>query len=94
VTLWIAAGANPKEVAIRAGHSSVSFSLDRYRHLFPGSEQTLNDAIDALAEHPVRRHTDPRSPSGREFREKPKFHRAGGAHAGRFRFEHPRSLTL
>jgi integrase len=32
VALWIAAGANPKEVAARAGHTSVSFTLDRYGH--------------------------------------------------------------
>jgi integrase len=30
VALWIAAGANSKEVAARAGHTSVSFTLDRY----------------------------------------------------------------
>ena len=35
VALWIAAGANPKEVAARAGHTSVSFTLDRYGHLYP-----------------------------------------------------------
>jgi len=28
----------------------VSFTLDRYGHLLPGSEQRLNDALDALAE--------------------------------------------
>ncbi len=50
VALWMAAGANPKEVAARAGHTSVSFTLDRYGHLLPGSEQRLNDALDALAE--------------------------------------------
>ncbi len=33
-----------------AGHPSVSFTLDRYGHLLPGSEQRLNDALDALAE--------------------------------------------
>jgi hypothetical protein len=33
VALWIAAGANPKEVSVRAGHTSVSFTLDRYGHL-------------------------------------------------------------
>jgi len=49
VALWIAAGAHPKEVAVRAGHSSVSFTLDRYGHLFPGSESVLNDSLDALA---------------------------------------------
>jgi hypothetical protein len=46
----MAAGTNPKEVAARAGHTSVSFPLDRYGHLLPGSEQRLNDALDALAE--------------------------------------------
>jgi integrase len=35
VALWIAAGANPKEVAARAGHTLVSFTLDRYGHLIP-----------------------------------------------------------
>jgi len=50
VALWMAAGANPKEVAARTGHTSVSFTLDRYGHLLPGSEQRLNDALDALAE--------------------------------------------
>jgi integrase len=29
VALWIAAGANPKEVSARAGHPSVSFTLLR-----------------------------------------------------------------
>ena len=33
VALWIAAGANPKEVSVRAGHTSVAFTLDRYGHL-------------------------------------------------------------
>ena len=34
VALWIAAGAGPKEVATRAGYTSVSFTLDRYGHLW------------------------------------------------------------
>ena len=46
VALWIAAGANPKEVAARAGHTSVSFTLDRYGHLYP--ESALRDRLDAL----------------------------------------------
>ena len=33
VALWIAAGANPKEVAARAEHASVNFTLDRHGHL-------------------------------------------------------------
>jgi integrase len=50
VALWLAAGANPKEVASRAGHASVSFTLDRYGHLLPGSEERLNEALDVLAD--------------------------------------------
>jgi integrase len=48
VALWIAAGASPKEVAVRAGHSSVSFTLDRYGHLYPESDASLRDRLDAL----------------------------------------------
>ena len=50
VTLWIAAGASPVEIAARAGHTSVSVVLDRYGHLLPSSESTVNAALDALAE--------------------------------------------
>jgi integrase len=49
VALWIAAGASPKEIAARAGHSSVVTVLDRYGHLFPGSDDKVNDALDAMA---------------------------------------------
>jgi len=48
VALWIAAGANPKEVSVRAGHTSVSFTLDRYGHLYPESDATLRDRLEAL----------------------------------------------
>ena len=40
----------PKEVAARAGHTSVIFTLGRCGHQLPGSEQRLNDTLDALAE--------------------------------------------
>ena len=46
--MWIAAGANPKEVAARAGHTSVSFTLDRYGHLYPESDAILRDRLDAI----------------------------------------------
>ena len=49
VALWIAAGAGPKEVAARAGHTSVSFTLDRYGHLFEGHDETLLERLDAMA---------------------------------------------
>jgi integrase len=48
VALWIAAGANPKEVAVRAGHTSVAFTLDRYGHLFEGHDAELRDRLDAM----------------------------------------------
>jgi hypothetical protein len=37
----------PAEVA-RAGHSSVSFTLDRYGHLYPEADTALRDRLDAL----------------------------------------------
>jgi hypothetical protein len=46
--LWIAKGANPKEVAARAGHASVSFTLDRYGHLYPEADDALRARLDAL----------------------------------------------
>jgi integrase len=48
VALWIAAGANPKEVSVRAGHTSVRFTLDRYGHLFPGHDAELRDRLDVM----------------------------------------------
>lgn len=35
VSLWIADGANPKQVSTMAGHSSVSVVVDRYGHHYP-----------------------------------------------------------
>jgi hypothetical protein len=51
VALWIAAGANLKEVSVRAGHTSVAFTLDRYGHLFPGHDDELRDRLDAMHPH-------------------------------------------
>jgi hypothetical protein len=48
VALWIAAGAGPKEVATRAGHTSVSFTLDRNGHLYPEADTAVRDRLDAL----------------------------------------------
>jgi len=48
VALWIAADANPKEVAVRAGHTSVSFTLDRYGHLFPDHDDGLRARLDEM----------------------------------------------
>lgn len=49
VSLWIAAGADAKQVAERAGHTSVAVVLDRYGHLYPDSSVRLNEALDAMA---------------------------------------------
>jgi integrase len=48
VALWITAGANPKEVAARAGDASVSFTLDRYGHLYPEADLSLRERLDAI----------------------------------------------
>jgi len=58
VALWIAAGASPKEIAARAGHTSVSVVLDRYGHRLPGHEDRVNDALDELAESAARQTRD------------------------------------
>ena len=50
VALWIAAGAGPKDVAARAGHTSVSFTLDRYGHLYPEADRALRDRLDRFHE--------------------------------------------
>jgi integrase len=47
VAFWIADGANPKQIAVRAGHSSVSFTLDRYGHLFDDADDDLLAALEA-----------------------------------------------
>jgi hypothetical protein len=41
-------GANPKEVSVRAGHTSVAFTLDRYGHLFEGHDDELRERLDAM----------------------------------------------
>jgi integrase len=52
VSLWVAAGASPKQIAAWAGHTSVSVVLDRYGHLFPGHEDAVLDRLDAFAATP------------------------------------------
>lgn len=49
ISLWIAAGANPKQVAVRAGHSSVSVVFDRYGHLYEDQDAPLLAALEAGA---------------------------------------------
>jgi hypothetical protein len=69
VALWIAAGANPKEVASRAGHASVSFTLDRYGHLYPEADSALRDRLDALhgGTQAAAGNSRPAAPTGRAW---------------------------
>jgi integrase len=46
-SLMIAAGVNAKTLSTFMGHSSVTFTLDRYGHLFPGSEKEAAGLLDA-----------------------------------------------
>ena len=68
VALWIAAGASPKEIAARAGHTSVVTVLDRYGHLLPGSEDRVNDALDVIADAAIPTPTAPVVPLARDRR--------------------------
>ena len=45
---WIAAGASPKEVARRAGHTSVKTVLDVYGHLYDEADAALRERLEAM----------------------------------------------
>lgn len=47
VALMIAQGAQPKSIQVRCGHSSITTTLDRYGHLFPGHDDDVMDGLDA-----------------------------------------------
>ncbi len=49
-SLMIAAGINAKALATFMGHTSVTITLDRYGHLFPGSESEAAQLLDAYLE--------------------------------------------
>jgi integrase len=46
VALWISAGANVKDVSIRAGHTSAAFTLDRYGHRYDSADEALARRLD------------------------------------------------
>ena len=52
VSLWIAVGASPNQIAAWAGHTSVAVVLDRYGHLFPGHEAQVLDRLHQLGATP------------------------------------------
>jgi len=47
VALAIAAGAHPKAIQSRMGHSSINVTLDRHGHLFPELDESIATAFDA-----------------------------------------------
>lgn len=47
VSMWIAGGANAKQVMRWAGHSSIKVTYDTYGHLFPGDEEKISEQMDA-----------------------------------------------
>ncbi|WP_169542086.1 tyrosine-type recombinase/integrase [Solirubrobacter soli] len=59
-SLMIAAGVNAKALQVFMGHASVSITLDRYGHLFPGSEQAAGVLLDQYLE---RMQGNPASPA-------------------------------
>ena len=48
--LMIAAGVNPKALSTFLGHASITVTLDRYGHLFPGSGDEAAELADAYLE--------------------------------------------
>ena len=58
VAIMIDAGANPKEVSVWAGHSSVAFTLDRYGHLYDDHGEDVVDRIDAMLSMPRAKNAD------------------------------------
>jgi integrase len=47
---FIAAGVNAKTLSTFLGHASITVTLDRYGHLFPGSEVEAAGLLDAYLE--------------------------------------------
>jgi integrase len=48
ISWWIAAGADVKQIAVWAGHSSVATVLDRYGHLLPDRDDGVMEALEAI----------------------------------------------
>ena len=46
---------NSKALSTYMGHSSITITLDRYGHLFPGNEAEAADLLDAYLEREERR---------------------------------------
>ena len=46
-SILIAAGVNAKALSVYMGHASITITLDRYGHLFPGNEEEAAQLVDA-----------------------------------------------
>lgn len=46
ISMWIASGASAAQVRTWAGHSSSSFTLDRYGHLFPADADAITSRLN------------------------------------------------
>ena len=53
-TLALKAGAHPKVVSERLGHSQVSVTLDTYSHVLPSLQEALADQIAGMIHRPSR----------------------------------------
>jgi integrase len=53
-SLMIAAGVNAKALSAFMGHASITITLDRYGHLFPGSEDEAAGLLEAYLERATR----------------------------------------
>jgi len=49
-SVLIAAGVNVKALSAYLGHASITITLDRYGHLFPGYEEEAAGLVDAYLE--------------------------------------------
>jgi integrase len=47
-TLLLAAGENPKIVAERLGHNSVTMTLDTYSHVLPDMQERATGKLEAI----------------------------------------------
>jgi len=52
--LLLLAGENPKVVAERLGHASVTMTLDRYSHVLPHMQQSATDKLETMLFRTVR----------------------------------------
>jgi len=44
----LAAGKNPKIMAERLGHASVTMTLDTYSHVLPGMQKAATEKLEAM----------------------------------------------